>query len=46
MLSGKFNPDENFFDINDLAFFHKIVYEDVPVSLPDYMEPYTGQGRL
>ena len=39
-------PMKIFFDINDLAFFHKIVYENVPVSLPDYIEPYTGQGRL
>ena len=39
-------PLKIFFDINDLAFFHKIVYENVPVSLPDYIEPYTGQGRL
>ena len=46
MLSSKFNPDENFFDINDHAFFHKIVNENVPISLPDYIEPYTGQGRL
>ena len=46
MLPGKFNPYENFFDINNLAFFHKIVYENVPISLPGYIEPYTGQGRL
>ena len=46
MLLGKFNPDEIFFEINDLAFFHKIVHENVPISLPDYIEPYTGQGRL
>ena len=39
-------PMKIFFDINDLAFFHKIVYKNVPISLPDYIEPYTGQGRL
>ena len=35
-----------FFDINDLTFFHKIVYENVPILLPEYIKPYTGQGRL
>ena len=39
-------PMKIFFDINDLTFFHKIIYESVPISLPDYIEPYTGQGRL
>ena len=35
-----------FFDINDLVFFHKIVYNLVPFSLPNFIQPYTGQGRL
>ena len=35
-----------FFDINDLVFFHKIVYNLVPFSLPNFIHPYTGQGRL
>ena len=39
-------PMKIFFDINDLTFLHKIIYESVPISLPDYIEPYTGQGRL
>ena len=39
-------PMKFFFDINDLAFFHKIVYENIPISLPDYIKAYTGQGRL
>ena len=32
--------------INDLVFFHKIVYNLVPFSLPNFIQPYTGQGRL
>ena len=35
-----------FFDINDLVFFHKIVYNLVPFSLPNFIQLYTGQGRL
>ena len=39
-------PMKIFFDINDLSFFHKIVYGNVPILLPEYIEPYKGQGRL
>ena len=39
-------PMKIFFDINDLTFFHKIVYENVPILLPEYIKPYTVQGRL
>ena len=39
-------PMKIFFDINDLTFFHKIVYENVPILLPEYIELYRGQGRL
>ena len=35
-----------FFDINDLSFFHKIVYGNVSILLPEYIEPYRGQDRL
>ena len=35
-----------FFDIRDLILFHKIVYEKVPISLPTFIKPYTGYGRL
>ena len=31
---------------SDLVFFHKIVYNLVPFSLPNFIQPYTGQGRL
>ena len=34
------------FDINDLLFFHKIVYNIIPVSLPNYISPYDGVSRL
>ena len=33
-------------DINDLVFFHKIVNNKIPFSLPDYIKPYSGKGRL
>ena len=39
-------PMKIFFDINDLTFFHKIVYKNVPILLPEYIELYRGQGRL
>ena len=35
-----------FFDINDLVFFHKIVNNKIPFSLPDYIKPCLGKGRL
>ena len=39
-------PMKCFFDINDLSLFHKIVHGNVPLLLPEYIEPYKGQGRL
>ena len=42
----KIIPMMAFFDINDLVFFHKIVYNLVPFSFPNFIQPYTGQGRL
>ena len=35
-----------FFDINDIVFFHKIVNNKIPFSLPDYIKPYSGKGCL
>ena len=35
-------PLQQHFDINDLLFFHKIVYNIIPVSLPNYISPYDG----
>jgi hypothetical protein len=34
------------FDLNDLIFFHKVVYELVPVYLPSYLSFYGGGSRL
>ena len=34
------------FDLNDLLFFHKIVNNLVPVSLPSYLSFYEGGSRL
>ena len=42
----KIIPMMAFFNINDLVFFHKIVYNKVPFSLLNFIQPYTGQERL
>ena len=42
----KIVPMLSFFDINDLVFFHTIVNNEIPFSLPDYIKPYSGKGRL
>ena len=42
----KIVPMLAFFDINDLVFFHKIVNNKIPFSLPDYIHPYSGKNRL
>ena len=39
-------PLQQHFDLNDLLFFHKIVYNIIPVSLPNYISPYNGVSRL
>ena len=39
-------PMMKFFDLKDLVLFHKIVYETVPISLPNFIERYSGLGRL
>ena len=40
------SPMKRFFDINDLSYFHKIVYGQTPINLPEYIQPYNGQSRL
>ena len=35
-------PLQQHFDLNDLLFFHKIIYDIIPVSLPSYISPYDG----
>ena len=39
-------PIELHFKLNDLLFFHKIVNNLIPVSLPSYIIPYSGSLRL
>ena len=39
-------PMLKFFDVNDLALFHKIIYEQIPISLPNFIKRYSGLGRL
>jgi hypothetical protein len=34
------------FDLNDLILFYKIVYELIPLKLPDYLRFFEGQSRL
>ena len=39
-------PLQLHFELNDLVFFYKIVYDLIPVSLPAYISPYNGESRL
>ena len=39
-------PLQQHFDLNDLLFFHKIIYDIIPVSLPSYISPYDGVSRV
>ena len=39
-------PMLKFFDVNDLVLFHKIIYEQIPISLPNFIKRYSGLGRL
>ena len=34
------------FDLNDLLFIHKVIYELKPVNLPFYLSFFNGQSRL
>ena len=34
------------FILNDLILFHKVVYKIIPVDIPNYLTPFTGQSRL
>ena len=31
---------------NDMNLFHKVVNEIIPVTMPDYLTPYSGDSRL
>ena len=39
-------PLQLHFELNDLVFFYKIIYDLIPVSLPAYISPYNGESRL
>ena len=39
-------PLSSKFDLNDLLFFHKVVNDLVPISLPSYLSFYQGGSRL
>ncbi len=34
------------FKLNDLIFFHKILYELIPIKLPEYLVFFSGKSRL
>ena len=34
------------FNLNDLVFFHKAVYDHIPVNLPTYLTWFDGRSRL
>ncbi len=33
-------------DLNDLILFHKVVYNFIPLPMPDYLSPFCGNSRL
>ncbi|MCP4460194.1 MAG: hypothetical protein GY816_19545, partial [Cytophagales bacterium] len=39
-------PISSRFNVNDLIFFHKIVYDLIPVTFPDYLTFFNGNSRL
>ena len=39
-------PLQLHFELNDLLFFYKIVHNLIPLVLPSYISPYTGDSRL
>ena len=39
-------PLQLHFELNDLVFFYKIIYELIPVTLPAYISPYSGDSKL
>ena len=34
------------FMFNDMNLFYKVVYKIIPVTMPDYLTPYSGDSRL
>ena len=39
-------PISKHFELNDLLFFHKILYEYIDIQLPHYIQRYSGQSKL
>ena len=42
----KLLPMSQRFDFNDLTFMHKVIYNHIPVDLPDYLKLFDGNSRL
>ena len=39
-------PLSSRFELNDLLFLHKVIYNLIPVNLPEYLSFFQGQSRL
>ena len=39
-------PISKRFDLNDLTLFHKVVYNKLPLEIPEYLSLYDGNTRL
>ena len=39
-------PISKYLELNDLLFFHKILYEYIDIQLPHYIQRYNGQSTL
>ena len=39
-------PLKNRFELNDLIFFHKVIYKLIPTDLPSYLSFFSGVSRL
>ena len=39
-------PISKRFELNDLIFFHKIVYQHIEITMPPYIQRFTGRSRL
>ena len=42
----KLLPLSSLFAFNDIILFHKIIYELIPIKLPNYLSFYNGSTRL
>ena len=43
---AKILPLEYRFNVADITLFHKVVYKDIPLVMPSYLNPYNNNSRL